>query len=128
MLSDLGAARRVLPQRSGAAALGSATARPAPAPEGRNRHRLGAAALTSIATAPRQETETFSRKAGSAFPPTEGRAGQGGARAGLAQPRLRALAITRAEATEKQQDTAPVPALLPWRQGQLSRECKVDRY
>lgn len=85
-------------------------------------------ALTRIATARREggDRTTQAGKPGArSLPP---RAGQGGARAGLAQARLQALAVTRGEATEKQQETALATALLPWRQGRLSRERKVDRY
>lgn len=115
--------------RGQAAALGLATAKPAPALRSRDR------AAPPRCWGPHQHRCSLNGgdraipagEPGACSPPP--RAGQGGARVGLAQPGLQALAATRrGEHREAAGHTAPGTALLPWRQGWLSRERKVDRY
>lgn len=120
------------PGRGQAAALGSATVRPVPALRSRDKAGTGTSSVLGLSPAslqPQGRRQTIPAGKPGVFPAAEGRAGQGGARVGLAQPRLQTLAATRrGEHREAAEHTAPGTALLPWRQGRLSRQCQVDRY
>lgn len=117
------------PGRGQAAALGSATARPVPALRSRDKAGTGTSSVLGLSPAslqPQGRRQSHSRRKAGSVPC---RRGQGGARVGLAQPRLQTLAAARrGEHREAAGHTAPGTALLPWRQGRLSRQCQVDRY